>query len=61
MLCGLNAILPDSDFTHNLYPVLLYRIVYPPIHPGGGSDLFPGPGAGMYPSRYLRVTSHKAS
>ncbi|KAH7514522.1 probable proteasome inhibitor [Ziziphus jujuba] len=26
-------------------------IVYPPIHPGGGSDLFPGPGAGMYPSR----------
>jgi len=26
-------------------------IVYPPIHPIGGSDLFPGPGAGMYPTR----------
>ncbi|KAJ7950242.1 Proteasome inhibitor-related [Quillaja saponaria] len=26
-------------------------IVYPPVNPYGGSDLFPGPGAGMYPSR----------
>jgi len=26
-------------------------IIYPPINPIGGSDLFPGPGAGMYPTR----------
>lgn len=26
-------------------------IVYPPVNPIGGSDLFPGPGAGMYPTR----------
>ncbi|KAL7265395.1 hypothetical protein ACSBR1_003212 [Camellia fascicularis] len=26
-------------------------IAYPPVYPVGGSDLFPGPGAGMYPSR----------
>ncbi|KAG2690688.1 hypothetical protein I3760_09G200600 [Carya illinoinensis] len=26
-------------------------IIYPPINPSGGSDLFPGPGAGMYPTR----------
>ncbi|KAJ7961348.1 Proteasome inhibitor-related [Quillaja saponaria] len=26
-------------------------IVYPPVNPVGGSDLFPGPGAGMYPTR----------
>ncbi|CAN6576247.1 unnamed protein product [Malus baccata var. baccata] len=26
-------------------------IVYPPIMPYGGSDLLPGPGAGIYPSR----------
>ncbi|KNA06527.1 hypothetical protein SOVF_180230 [Spinacia oleracea] len=25
--------------------------VVPPISPAGGSDLYPGPGAGMYPSR----------
>ncbi|XP_058215960.1 probable proteasome inhibitor isoform X1 [Rhododendron vialii] len=24
---------------------------YPPVNPGGFSDLFPGPGAGMYPNR----------
>lgn len=32
---------------------LLCRIIYPPVNPVGGSDLFPGPGAGMYPTRYL--------
>ncbi|KAF3434981.1 hypothetical protein FNV43_RR22068 [Rhamnella rubrinervis] len=26
-------------------------IVYPPVNPGGFSDLLPGPGAGMYPPR----------
>lgn len=26
-------------------------LVYPPVNPIGGSDLFPGPGAGMYPTR----------
>ncbi|KAF3448909.1 hypothetical protein FNV43_RR09626 [Rhamnella rubrinervis] len=26
-------------------------IVYPPVNPGGFSDLYPGPGAGMYPPR----------
>ncbi|XP_017977444.1 PREDICTED: probable proteasome inhibitor [Theobroma cacao] len=26
-------------------------VVVPPIYPMGGSDLFPGPGAGMYPTR----------
>ncbi|OAY41397.1 probable proteasome inhibitor isoform X2 [Manihot esculenta] len=26
-------------------------IIYPPVNPVGGSDLFPGPGAGMYPTR----------
>ncbi|GMP50931.1 hypothetical protein CsSME_00017348 [Camellia sinensis var. sinensis] len=26
-------------------------IVYPPVYPVGASDLFPGPGAGMYPTR----------
>lgn len=25
--------------------------VYPPVNPGGFSDLFPGPGAGMFPNR----------
>ncbi|XP_062095450.1 probable proteasome inhibitor [Humulus lupulus] len=25
--------------------------VYPPVYPVGGSDLYPGPGAGMYPPR----------
>ncbi|GAB2298835.1 hypothetical protein Dimus_032912 [Dionaea muscipula] len=25
-------------------------VVVPPVHPAGSSDLFPGPGAGMYPS-----------
>lgn len=30
------------------------RLVVPPIYPGvGGDDLFPGPGAGMYPSRFF--------
>ncbi|KAM6550821.1 hypothetical protein CsatB_000629 [Cannabis sativa] len=27
------------------------RFVYPPVYPVGGSDLYPGPGAGMYPPR----------
>lgn len=27
------------------------RLVYPPVPPIGGSDLFPGPGAGIYPRR----------
>ncbi|CAL5335011.1 unnamed protein product [Camellia sinensis] len=31
--------------------MILCRIVYPPVYPVGGSDLFPGPGAGMYPTR----------
>ncbi|KAA8518961.1 hypothetical protein F0562_016265 [Nyssa sinensis] len=26
-------------------------LVYPPINPGGGNDLFPGPPAGTYPTR----------
>ncbi|KAG8504182.1 hypothetical protein CXB51_002616 [Gossypium anomalum] len=26
-------------------------VVIPPVNPVGGSDLFPGPGAGMYPTR----------
>ncbi|PON59939.1 PI31 proteasome regulator [Parasponia andersonii] len=26
-------------------------VLYPPAYPVGGSDLFPGPGAGMYPHR----------
>ncbi|KAI4388087.1 hypothetical protein MLD38_000452 [Melastoma candidum] len=26
-------------------------VVLPPVYPVGGSDLFPGPGAGMFPSR----------
>ena len=30
-----------------------YRVMYPPVNPIGGSDLLPGPGAGMYPSRYV--------
>lgn len=34
---------------------LAYRVVIPPVNPVGGSDLFPGPGAGMYPTRYFFV------
>jgi hypothetical protein len=33
------------------------RIVFPPVYPIGGSDLFPGPGAGMYPTRYFSFTN----
>lgn len=34
-------------------------MVFPPINPTGGfSDLLPGPGAGMYPTRYCTSTNH---
>ncbi|GMY14457.1 probable proteasome inhibitor isoform X1 [Fagus crenata] len=32
-------------------PIHPAGIVFPPVYPIGGSDLFPGPGAGMYPTR----------
>ncbi|KAL8167922.1 hypothetical protein V2J09_009421 [Rumex salicifolius] len=32
-------------------PSITPGIVYPPVNPVGGSDLFPGAGAGMYPTR----------
>ncbi|KAL5550231.1 hypothetical protein UlMin_000407 [Ulmus minor] len=38
---------PDSSGPQRPPPEFLY----PPIHPVGGSDLYPGPGAGMYPPR----------
>lgn len=31
------------------------RFVVPPVNPVGSSDLFPGPGAGMYPTRYFTI------
>lgn len=37
---------------HEHQPYSPFGIVVPPIYPGiGGSDAFPGPGAGMYPPR----------
>ncbi|GMH26519.1 hypothetical protein Nepgr_028362 [Nepenthes gracilis] len=27
------------------------RIAFPPVHPAGNDDFFPGPGAGIYPTR----------
>lgn len=29
----------------------LFRVVYPSLYPSYGSDVLPGPGAGMYPGR----------
>lgn len=34
------------------------RIPVPPINPSRGSDLFPGPGAGMYPRRYVSIPNY---
>ncbi|THG10298.1 hypothetical protein TEA_010558 [Camellia sinensis var. sinensis] len=39
----------NEEFFRSFFPGFL--IVYPPVYPVGGSDLFPGPGAGMYPTR----------
>ncbi|KAJ8753857.1 hypothetical protein K2173_000111 [Erythroxylum novogranatense] len=40
------------DFRHPTEPhIHPSGIVYPPVNPIGGSDLFPGPGAGVYPTR----------
>lgn len=36
---------------------VLCRIIYPPIYPSGVSDIFPSPGAGMYPTRYFSFTN----
>lgn len=40
----------------SLFLGLLCRLVYPPVNPIGGSDLFPGPGAGMYPTRSVDIS-----
>ena len=39
----------------SLFLGLLCRLVYPPVGPIGSSDLFPGPGAGMYPPRSFDI------
>lgn len=31
------------------------RLTPPPVPSPGGSDLFPGPGAGVFPSRFVSV------
>ncbi|XP_006441222.2 probable proteasome inhibitor isoform X2 [Citrus clementina] len=42
----------DKDIISKLYgSPKTARIPVPPINPSRGSDLFPGPGAGMYPRR----------
>lgn len=52
---ALISCLIGSGGTEFLLPTLhgLYRYVVPPIPGAGGSDLFPGPGAGVYPTRFV--------
>ncbi|KAF8006307.1 hypothetical protein BT93_K0564 [Corymbia citriodora subsp. variegata] len=45
ILSKLNCSLTPSSSTNAV------RVVIPPVYPLGGNDLFPGPGAGMYPTR----------
>ncbi|EEF27932.1 probable proteasome inhibitor isoform X2 [Ricinus communis] len=47
--CGINepGVGPESIGSQ----ILPSGIVIPPINPNRGSDIFPGPGAGMYPTR----------
>ncbi|KAL6185519.1 hypothetical protein ACLB2K_041652 [Fragaria x ananassa] len=42
---------PTTEPRSGLSEPLPSRIVYPPVNPIGDSDRFPGPGAGMYPTR----------
>lgn len=38
-----------------LYSPVQCRYIVPPILDSGHSDLFPGPGAGMYPTRFVAL------
>lgn len=42
----------------SIYIAVPCRFVVPPVPGFGGSDIFPGPGAGMYPSRFLQLSSN---
>ena len=50
---GVNCLIFKCLFYDLIESVVVCRVVYPPVFPVGGSDLFPAPGAGMYPPRYL--------
>ncbi|KAF2306208.1 hypothetical protein GH714_015734 [Hevea brasiliensis] len=45
---GIRITEPTGPQIHQIQPS---GIIYPPVNPVGGSDLFPGPGGGMYPMR----------
>lgn len=48
-----------NSAVYSMFSGFLCRMVFPPINPTGGfSDLLPGPGAGMYPTRYCTSTNH---